>query len=161
MSNRYLVCASNNIREWIPPVSLYSFNSNVSAHDGTFSSGTREAPVLDTGASDVDGFYNGYNIFNTVTGENRQIVGYNGTTKTVQLDIPFSASWDVTNTFEIKDPSNWFNVHLQHTASSSDGFYNGTVLVDMQTRNYVGIYAYNGALKIASISSPFPPESLM
>ena len=47
-------------------------------------------PVLGTTASSLDNYYIGNTLTDVTTGEIRTIVGYNGSTKTVSLDCPFS-----------------------------------------------------------------------
>lgn len=90
-----------------------------------FNGGTFTEPVLNIAASNVDGFYNGYNITDTAIGETRQIVGYVGATQTVTLDHPFSNTWAAADNYVVTDPSTATVVHMQPGASLVPGFYAG------------------------------------
>ena len=62
-------------------------------------------PILGINASSVDGEYVGNTITDLVTREIRTIIGYNGATKQVELDSPFSGQINVdgTNPFNSYD----------------------------------------------------------
>lgn len=162
MSGRYYVYNYSDISPEIGvPQVVYSFNNNAAAYTGTIAGGTNEAPILDSGASSVDDFYNGYYIVNTTINEKRQIVDYDGATRTATLDSPFVGAFAVGDTFNTVDPTNWFYVHMQPGASDVDDFYASHLVVDTQTKTSSGIYAYNGTTRIASLNMFWPSDNSM
>lgn len=120
-----------------------------------FNGGTHVLPILNIGASTVDGFYNGYNIFDITLGENRLILNYIGSTQTVVLDHPFSLTWADTDTYTITDPSTASTIHLQPQAIDINNFYNGMYIYDRTINQFRVITSYNGDLRTASLQSPF------
>lgn len=161
--SRYYIYNYSDIGQTNPsPTSIYSFNVG-SANTGSliFGGGNRTNPQLNILASSVTNYYNGYNIRDVTLGETRQIVGYNGTTKTVTLDSPFSVGWSFLDTYTITDPTNWFYLHLQPNASTVNDFYNDCILVDSVTRLSVYVYGYDGNTRIASINTFLPTETLV
>lgn len=160
MSGRYYVYKYSDITPEIPiPPVVYSFNINEAAYTGTIAGGTAEAPILDSGASDVDDFYNGYYIVDTTINEKRQIVDYDGATRTATLDSPFVGAFSVGDAFNTVDPTNWFYVHMQPGASQESDFYASHLIVDTQNKTNAGIYAYNGTTRIASLNTFWPSDN--
>lgn len=160
MSGRYHVYSYTDISPEVPiPPVAYSYNNNTAAYSGTFAGGTNEAPVLDSGASAVDDFYNGYYLVDTTINEKRQIVDYDGASRTATLDSPFVGAFATDDAFNTVDPTSWFFVHMQPGASQTDDFYSSHLLLDTQTKTTAGIYAYNGNLRIASLNTFFPSDN--
>lgn len=121
-----------------------------------FNGGTFTEPVLNIAASNVDGFYNGYNITDTAIGETRQIVGYVGATQTVTLDHPFSNTWAAADNYVVTDPSTATVVHMQPGASLVPGFYAGLYLKDETVNEYRTVVAYSGETRLATLSAAIP-----
>lgn len=160
MSGRYYVYNYNDISPTIPvPPVAYSYSNGAAAYTGTIAGGTNEAPVLDSGASSVDDFYNGYYIVDTTISEKRQIVDYDGATRTATLDSPFVGPFAAGDAFNTVDPTNWFYVHMQPGASDVDDFYASHLVVDTQTKTSAGIYAYDGTTRIASLNTFWPSDN--
>ena len=161
--SRYFIYRNTDIGQTTPsPTSIYSYNvGTANTASLVFGGGNRTNPVLNLLASNVNNYYNGYNITDSNLGETRQIVGYNGATKTCTLDSPFSVGWSLLDVYIIRDPTNWFYIHLQPGASQVDDFYNDCIIVDKDTRKSVYIYDYTGNTRIASIDTFLPTETLV
>jgi hypothetical protein len=160
MSGRYYVYNYADISPETPlPPVVYSFNHNAAAYTGTIVGGTNEAPVLDSGASSTDDFYNGYYIVDTTIDEKRTVVDYDGATRTATLDAPFVGDFEIGDAFSTVDPTNWFYVHMQPGSSSENNFYTSHLVVDTQTKTSAGIYAYDGNTHTASLSTFWPSDN--
>lgn len=155
--SRYKIYSYQDIDPSIPTPSIkYQFNTNAASTGSLlFGGGDATNPVLNILASGITNFYNGYNLNNLSTSETRQIVGYDGTTKTCTLDSPFS-SFSVLHSYTTTDPTNWWFIHLQSGASSTDGFYDSDIIVDSQNKTFVSIGTYNGTTKIATLTTFLP-----
>jgi hypothetical protein len=71
--------------------------------------------VFFAGGSALDNAYVGYYLVDVTIGESRLIVKYEGDISSLVVDPPFSAAWNVTDTYEIrKDP----NVFYKSTTSN-------------------------------------------
>lgn len=160
--SRYFIYNSDDVSTQNPnPVSVYSFDQGESNHGpAIFAGGLSDLPILDVGASAADDFYNGYDIVDETLGETRQIIAYDGTTRECTLDSPFSAGWDVSDTFSIVDSTNWYYIHFQHGASNVNNIYRDYFLVDSVTRNVRSIRSYDGNSKIARLNEFLPTETL-
>ena len=78
-----------------------------------FSGGDRVNPALNTLASDVDGYYNGYSLVDNTIAENRVILGYTGSTSIVSLSSPFNTTWASGDIYDITDGSTNTKINAQ------------------------------------------------
>ncbi len=161
MAYRYYIIKEGDINiSALAPKAIYAFNSNVSEYVGRFVGGSARRPVLEDKASPINGFYNGYMLFYPLSQEQRWIIGYDGTTRTLTIDEPLRKGFSTSDACEIRDPSSWYYVHLQFGASCIDNIYNKCQLVDIKLGRCATIYGYNGTTKIASVSSLMVPDRI-
>lgn len=142
------------------PVSLafpqYSFSGqSIVVPPATFNGGTNTNPQLNILASNIDNYYNGYNITDTTIGQTRKIVGYVGTSHIVTLDSPFSNTWAATDTYLFSDPSTSSIIQLQPGASLVDNAYTGKYIRDETIGQTRTIVSYSGNTRTATLSSAF------
>lgn len=161
MTYRYYIIKEGGINIAEPaPKAIYAFNSNVSEYVGTFVGGSYCRPILDDNASPINGFYSGYILFYPFSNEQRWIIGYDGTTRTLTIDEPFASGVRPSTRCEIRDPSSWYHMHLQFGASCIDNMYNKCQLVDVKLGRCSTIYGYNGTTKIANVTSLMVPDRI-
>ena len=130
--------------------------------------------TLDSFASDVDSFYNGYTIKitdGTGTGQNRTITGYVGSTKIATINSSWSTNPDLSSVFliitreGIAQAATSTSITLDTGASSTTGFYDSYTgllrLVKIISGSNVGQIkptievspgpTYNGSTKVLTI----------
>lgn len=147
------ITAQDPISEAFPTLLFSGESANRLAE--LFNGGTFTSPVLNTAASNEDGFYNGYTITDTTLGESRTILSYVGSTQAVILDHPFSSTWAATDTYTITDPSTAAVVQLQADASLVDNFYNNMLIKDETINEFRRIVSYIGQTRTATLESSF------
>lgn len=140
--------------------SSYAKDKSIS---GVFSGGTANLPKISiSGASDVDGFYNGMIIEDVTLGESRVITGYEGSTKEVTLSAPFTGNWQVSDSFNIIPTEDTYQIHLQpmsidgfQNPSSIEQYYTGDIIEDVTIGEYRTITSYDNVSRMVTIDSPF------
>jgi hypothetical protein len=151
---------NTTINTAIDPIALsypiYQFEGNsIARGPEVFNGGTAANPILNTSASNIDNYYNGYQITDVTTHESRTIIGYSGSLQRLTLDRPFSTVtnpfnpvygvWSASNTYTIQDNSNCSSAkNISGTISAistniltptfstpgslQNGFYNGMIV---------------------------------
>ena len=167
LASSFVVPISQNYNEYTPsavyssdPVSLaapqyiFSGQSLVTAPTA-FNGGTNTLPTLNVAASNLDNYYNGYNLVDVTIGQTRQILGYAGSSQTVTLDHPFSGTWASTDLYVLSDPSTASVVQFQPGGSLVSNAYAGKYLKDETLNQYRLITRYDGTTRTATLDSPY------
>lgn len=105
----------------------------------TFAGGTNANPILDANASNISNYYIDSYLEDTTLGEFRRITSYDGATKVVTLDSPFSGGWAAGDNYQIR-----FTLPIQ-TGVLTGGSINSFTLSPSFTgtaSNYVGNYIW-------------------
>jgi hypothetical protein len=135
--------------------------SNPVITQGQYGLGSTNAnPILGINASSIDGAYIGNTIKDLVTREIRTITGYNGTTKQVDLDSPFSGSIEVdgTNPFISYDNGLTWNANINtaeitqydsYIAIISGEWVSGSVGTGVFNDNYALFSYQNGSTYVS------------
>jgi hypothetical protein len=88
----------------IDRVEVNSGGINYRSHTGTVAAANTSTITLDSGASGLNGFYTGSDVYITGglgTGQLRRILSYSGSTKRAILSAPFSTVPNILSTFQI------------------------------------------------------------
>ena len=127
-----------------------------------FSGGDRVNPALNTLASDVDGYYNGYSLVDNTIAENRVILGYTGSTSIVSLSSPFNTTWVSGDIYDITDGSTNTKINAQpldifgsNSPSTIDNFYNDYILYDELNNESRDIVQYDANQRLLTVSPAF------
>lgn len=142
---------------------VYEFVTNsITILGQVFSGGDRTNPILNNTASDLNGYYNGYNLVDNTTAEVREIIGYTGSSHTVTLSSPFNNTWTSADIYDIVDGSTSSIISIQpvnrfgsDVPSTIDNFYNDYLLYDELHNESRNITGYDATLRVVTVSPPF------
>ena len=136
-----------------------------------FNGGNYSNVGLNSSASNVDNFYNGYQITDTTLNQSRVINEYIGVDMLANIDRPYSSTWSTLDNYTLQDPSlgsttknrsgesftggTRFAPTLALAAAAANGYYNGMSITDTTTGETRTILDYNAGTNSVIIFEPF------
>lgn len=151
----------------------YQFTGNSVARTTaqSFNGGNYSNVGLNPSASNLDSFYNGYQITDTTLNQSRIIIEYVGQDMLANLDRPYNSTWSTLDNYTLQDPSlgsttknrpsesftggTRFLPVLAVAAAAINGYYNGMTITDTTIGETRTIVDYNAGTNAVTVFQPF------
>ena len=137
----------------------------------SFNGGNYSNVGLNSSVSNVDNFYNGYQITDTTLNQSRIISEYQGKDMLANLDRPYNSTWSTLDNYTLQDPSLGSTLKnrtsetftggtrllpvLAVAAAAVNGYYDGMTITDTTLNETRTIVDYNAGTNAVTISEPF------